>query len=432
MSSGMSEMLIILLLILGNGMLAMSEIAIVTSRKVRLQQQVEKGNVRAGIALDLANTPGRFLSTIQIGITLIGILAGVYGGATIAINLEATLREVSALSLYARPISIALVVVVVTYLTLILGELVPKKIALNNPERIAALVAPQMRLLSRLGAPLVTVMDASTSMVLKLLRVGKSEEPEVTEEEIRMMIDIGAVTGEIQPIEDEIVDQVFRLGDMRTISLTTPRPEIVWLDLLDPEDIIKSTVSTTPYSKFPVCRGSLDEVKGSVRAKDLLDNCLQGRSMDLESILKPPLFVPETMAVYRVLERFKEQHTHIALVLDEYGSVEGLITMRDIIDAIIGDYPEVDQSDKSEIIRRQDGSYLVDGMLAVDRFLEFFHFNEIPEDERNYYLTVGGFVLTRLGHIPVAGETFDWEGQRIEVVDMDGKRVDKVLVTPAI
>jgi putative hemolysin len=432
MSSGMSEMLIILLLILGNGMLAMSEIAIVTSRKVRLQQQVEKGNVRAGIALDLANTPGRFLSTIQIGITLIGILAGVYGGATIAINLEATLREVSALSLYARPISIALVVVVVTYLTLILGELVPKKIALNNPERIAALVAPQMRLLSRLGAPLVTVMDASTSMVLKLLRVGKSEEPEVTEEEIRMMIDIGAVTGEIQPIEDEIVDQVFRLGDMRTISLTTPRPEIVWLDLLDPEDIIKSTVSTTPYSKFPVCRGSLDEVKGSVRAKDLLDNCLQGRSMDLESILKPPLFVPETMAVYRVLERFKEQHTHIALVLDEYGSVEGLITMRDIIDAIIGDYPEVDQSDKSEIIRRQDGSYLVDGMLAVDRFLEFFHFNEIPEDERNYYLTVGGFVLTRLGHIPVAGETFDWEGQRIEVVDMDDKRVDKVLVTPAI
>jgi putative hemolysin len=432
MSSGMSEMLIILLLILGNGMLAMSEIAIVTSRKVRLQQQVEKGNVRAGIALDLANTPGRFLSTIQIGITLIGILAGVYGGATIAINLEATLREVSALSLYARPISIALVVVVVTYLTLILGELVPKKIALNNPERIAALVAPQMRLLSRLGAPLVTVMDASTSMVLKLLRVGKSEEPEVTEEEIRMMIDIGAVTGEIQPIEDEIVDQVFRLGDMRTISLTTPRPEIVWLDLLDPEDIIKSTVSTTPYSKFPVCRGSLDEVKGSVRAKDLLDNCLQGKSMDLESILKPPLFVPETMAVYRVLERFREQHTHIALVLDEYGSVEGLITMRDIIDAIIGDYPEVDQSDKSEIIRRQDGSYLVDGMLAVDRFLEFFHFNEIPEDERNYYLTVGGFVLTRLGHIPVAGETFDWEGQRIEVVDMDGKRVDKVLVTPAI
>jgi putative hemolysin len=432
MSSGMSEMLIILLLILGNGMLAMSEIAIVTSRKVRLQQQVEKGNVRAGIALDLANTPGRFLSTIQIGITLIGILAGVYGGATIAINLEASLREVSALSLYARPISIALVVVVVTYLTLILGELVPKKIALNNPERIAALVAPQMRLLSRLGAPLVTVMDASTSMVLKLLRVGKSEEPEVTEEEIRMMIDIGAVTGEIQPIEDEIVDQVFRLGDMRTISLTTPRPEIVWLDLLDPEDIIKSTVSTTPYSKFPVCRGSLDEVKGSVRAKDLLDNCLQGKSMDLESILKPPLFVPETMAVYRVLERFREQHTHIALVLDEYGSVEGLITMRDIIDAIIGDYPEVDQSDKSEIIRRQDGSYLVDGMLAVDRFLEFFHFNEIPEDERNYYLTVGGFVLTRLGHIPVAGETFDWEGQRIEVVDMDGKRVDKVLVTPAI
>jgi putative hemolysin len=432
MSSGMSEMLIILLLILGNGMLAMSEIAIVTSRKVRLQQQVEKGNVRAGIALDLANTPGRFLSTIQIGITLIGILAGVYGGATIAINLEATLREVSALSLYARPISIALVVVVVTYLTLILGELVPKKIALNNPERIAALVAPQMRLLSRLGAPLVTVMDASTSMVLKLLRVGKSEEPEVTEEEIRMMIDIGAVTGEIQPIEDEIVDQVFRLGDMRTISLTTPRPEIVWLDLLDPEDIIKSTVSTTPYSKFPVCRGSLDEVKGSVRAKDLLDNCLQGKSMDLESILKPPLFVPETMAVYRVLERFREQHTHIALVLDEYGSVEGLITMRDIIDAIIGDYPEVDQSDKSEIIRRQDGSYLVDGMLAVDRFLEFFHFNEIPEDERNYYLTVGGFVLTRLGHIPVAGETFDWEGQRIEVVDMDDKRVDKVLVTPAI
>jgi putative hemolysin len=431
MSNGMSEMLIILFLILGNGILAMSEIAIVTARKFRLQQQAEKGNVRANIALNLANTPGRFLSTIQIGITLIGILAGVYGGATIAINLEATLREVSALSLYARSISITMVVVVVTYLTLILGELVPKKIALNNPERIAALVAPSMRLLSRLGAPLVTVMDASTNLVLKLLRVGKSEEPEVTEEEIRMMIDIGAETGEIQPIEDEIVDQVFRLGDMRAISLTTPRPEIVWLDLLAPEDIIRSTVSTTPYSKFPVCKGSLDEVKGSVRAKDLLDYCLQGKSMDLESILKPPLFVPETMAVFRVLELFREQHTHIALVLDEYGSVEGLITMRDIIDAILGDFPEVEQSDKSEIIRHQDGSYLVDGMLAVDRFMEFFDFKEIPDDERNYYHTVGGFVLTHLGHIPVAGETFDWEGQRIEVVDMDGKRVDKVLVTSA-
>lgn len=425
-----TEMLIILVLILMNGMLAMSEIAIITARKVRLQQLVEKGITRAAVALELANTPGRFLATAQIGITTIGILAGVYGGATIAASLEMRLGDFNALAAYAKPVSMGIVVVVVAYLTVILGELVPKKIALSNPERIAALVAPTMRLFSRIGSPLVSVMDASAKLVLRLFGIRKIEEQGVTEEEIRMLIDLGTETGEIQQIEDEIVDQVFELGDMRAISLATPRPDIVWLDVQSSTGTIRDQVTTAKFSKFPVCSGSLDEVKGSVRAKDLLDNCLHGKPVDLEAILQPPLFVPETTPVFKVLERFKEQHTHIALVLDEFGSIQGLITMGDIMDSIIGDVPEVRQAENLEIIRRQDGSYLVEGRLSIDRFLDYFSIKSLPEDERNYYQTVGGFVVTRLGHIPIAGESFEWEGQRIEVVDMDGNRVDKVLVMP--
>jgi putative hemolysin len=423
-----TEMLIILVLILANGILAMSEIAIVTARKVRLQQLVEKGNTRAAVAIELANTPGRFLSTVQIGITTIGILAGVYGGATIAASLETRLGEFTALAAFARPISMGVVVVVVAYLTVIIGELVPKKVALSNPERIASLVAPTMHLFSRIGSPLVSVMDASARLILRLLGISKIQEPGITEEEIRMLIDLGTETGEIQKIEDEIVDQVFELGDMRAISLATPRPDIVWLDIQSSPDTIREKVTTSEFSKFPVCSGSLDEVQGSVRAKDLLDNCLHGNPIDLKAIFQPPLFVPETTPVFKVLERFKEHHTHIALVLDEFGSIQGLITMGDIMEAIIGDVPEVRRSESLEIIQREDGSYLVDGMLSIDRFQDFFALKTLPEDERNYYQTVGGFVVTRLGHIPIAGESFEWESLRVEVVDMDGNRVDKVLV----
>jgi putative hemolysin len=423
-----TEMLIILVLILANGILAMSEIAIVTARKVRLQQLVEKGNTRAAVAIELANTPGRFLSTVQIGITTIGILAGVYGGATIAASLETRLGEFTALAAFARPISMGVVVVVVAYLTVIIGELVPKKVALSNPERIASLVAPTMHLFSRIGSPLVSVMDASARLILRLLGISKIQEPGITEEEVRMLIDLGTETGEIQKIEDEIVDQVFELGDMRAISLATPRPDIVWLDIQSSPDTIREKVTTSEFSKFPVCSGSLDEVQGSVRAKDLLDNCLHGNPIDLKAIFQPPLFVPETTPVFKVLERFKEHHTHIALVLDEFGSIQGLITMGDIMEAIIGDVPEVRRSESLEIIQREDGSYLVDGMLSIDRFQDFFALKTLPEDERNYYQTVGGFVVTRLGHIPIAGESFEWESRRIEVVDMDGNRVDKVLV----
>ncbi|MBE0410531.1 MAG: HlyC/CorC family transporter [Anaerolineales bacterium] len=423
-----TEILIILALILFNGVLAMSEIAVVTARKVRLQQLVEKGNTRAAVAIELADTPGRFLSTVQIGITTIGILAGVFGGVTIAASLESRFGELTIVAAYAKPISMGIVVVTVTYLTVILGELVPKKIALSNPERIAALVAPTMRLFSRLGSPLVSLMDASARLVLRILGVSVRQEPGVTEEEIRMLIDLGTETGEIQKIEDEIVDQVFELGDMRAVSLATPRPDIIWLDQQDSTEAIRDKVTSSQFSKFPVCNGSLDEVKGSVRAKDLLNNCLHGVPVDLAAIMHTPLFVPETTPVFRVLERFKEHHSHIALVLDEYGGVEGLITMGDIMEAIIGDVPEVKQSESLEIIERQDGSHLVDGMLNIERFREFFKFNALPDDERNYYQTVGGFVVTRLGHIPIAGESFEWEGKHIEVVDMDGNRVDKVLV----
>lgn len=410
----------------------MSEISVVSARKVRLQQRAEMGVAGAQAALDLANQPGHFLSTVQIGITLIGILAGAFGSATLAEELGVLLSQAPLpwLVAYSEAISVGLVVVIITYLSLVIGELAPKQIGLNNPEGIAAAIAPTMRALARLAAPLVHLLSASTSFVLHILRVQSSTEPEVTEEEIKLLFEQGTEGGIFEPKEEEMVGQVLRLADRRVASLMTPRTEINWLDLDDPQETITTALASGRYSSYPVARGDLDQVVGVIQTKELLALCITGKPLDLEQVLSQPLFLPESMRILDTLDRFRESQTQIAFVMDEYGGIQGLVTITDILEAIAGDFPDAIDFTGPQITSRQDGSFLIDGLVAIDEFKQFFQLKQLPGEEQNQYHTVGGFVMTTLGRIPSVGDVFKWENLSFEVVDMDGLRVDKILVEP--
>jgi putative hemolysin len=431
MSTITFEVLFILLLLVANGVFAMSELAIVSSRKARLQRMAAAGDARARAALELANSPDRFLSTIQIGITLVGILAGAFGGATIAEQLGAQISRVPALAEYGEAVGLGVVVLVITYLSLVVGELVPKRLALNNPERVARAVAGPMARLSRVASPFVRVLGVSTSAILHLLRLKASDEPPVTEEEIKVLIEQGAQAGVILEAEQEMVEGVFKLADRRVGALMTPRRDITWLNLNDPPEKLYAQISASPYSRFPVCAGALDNVVGVVKAKELLARCVSGAPLDLPAAMKRPLFVPDTRTALQVLEAFKGGRSHVAVVIDEYGAVEGLVTTNDILEAIVGDIAPAGARGEEAAVRREDGSWLLDGALPVEEFGDIFPTVRLPGDERGSYHTLGGFVMTHLGRVPRAADHFEWQGLRFEVVDMDGKRVDKVLVGPA-
>lgn len=430
MPSVMLEVSIVVLLILLNGIFAMSEIAVVSARKTRLRQWAEEGNAKARAALELANNPNQFLATIQIGITLVGILAGAFGGATIAKELTVILNDISWLAPYSHPLSLALVVVVIAYLSLIVGELVPKRLALNNPERLAMAIAAPMQVLSRVAYPAVHLLGLSTELLLRALGMRPSTEPLVTEEEIRALIEQGTQAGMFEEAEQEMVERVFRLGDRRVSAVMTPRTEIVWLDREASALEIRRTITESAHSRFLVADGSLDNVLGVVHAKDLLAHILGEQVVNLEATLQQPLYVPESMRALKVLELFKQSGTHIALVIDEYGGIQGLVTPNDILEAIVGDLPEAGEQVEPLAVQREDGSWLVDGMLPVDEFKDLFDLGELPGEDQGIYQTLAGFVVMQLGRIPAATDYFVWEGLKIEVVDMDGNRVDKVLVTP--
>jgi putative hemolysin len=431
MSAVTFEVLFILLLLVANGVFAMSELAVISSRKARLQRMAEAGDARARAALELANAPDRFLSTIQIGITLVGILAGAFGGATIAEQLGAQLARVPVLAEYGEAVGLGIVVLAITYLSLVVGELVPKRLALNNPERIAKMVARPMGLLSRFASPVVRVLSFSTSAVLRLLRLKASDEPPVTEEEIKVLIEQGAKAGVILEAEQEMVEGVFKLADRRVGALMTPRADIAWLDVNGPPGELYAQIAASPYSRFPVCLGALDNVVGVVKAKDLLARCASGEPLDLRGAMRRPLFVPDSRSALQVLEAFKGARTHLALLVDEYGAVEGLVTTNDILEAIVGDIAPAGAQGDEEAVRREDGSWLLDGSLPLEEFKEIFPVGRLPGEERGGYHTLAGFVMSYLGRIPRTADRFEWQGMRVEVVDMDGKRVDKVLVTPA-
>lgn len=423
------EILFIFALLVGNGVFAMSELAIVSARKVRLRQMCDDGDSRACAALELATSPDRFLSTIQIGITLVGILAGAFGGATIAEQLTSQISRVPALAPYGEALAVGLIVVLITYFSLIIGELVPKRFALNHPEQIARAVAPPMKFLSKLVSPVVTFLSFSTSAVLTLLRMKPPTGPPVTEDEIKVLIEQGTMAGVFEQAEQEMVKRVFKLADRRVLSLMTPRLDIIWLDEQDSREEIRRKVTESRYSRLPVCRDSLDQIQGIVEAKDLLALCLSNQELNLTSVMTPPLFVPESRSALEVLEMFKSSAAQAALIVNEYGSIEGLVTTTDILEAIVGDIEPATPQSESYAIQREDGSWLFDGAIPNDDFREVFDTGELPGEEETGYQTLAGFILYYLGRLPQCGDYFEWNGLRFEIVDMDGKRIDKVLVS---
>lgn len=425
------EILILFLLIVVNGVFAMSEMAVISARKTRLQELAERGNKKAQAALYLANSPNRFLSTVQVGITLIGILAGAFGGATIANSLAVYINQIPALQPYSRAIAVGVVVLFTTYLSLIVGELVPKRLALHSPERIAIAIARPMRLLSTIAYPLVHLLSASTEAIVKLLGVGHtSNESFITEEEIKVLVRQGAEAGMFEAAEQDMVERVFRLGDQPVGAIMTPRLDIIWLNLNDSWDINQRKIIESRHSRFPACQGELDTVLGVISVTDVLSGSLSDRPFDLVGHLRQPLFIPESTHALKVLETFKQSSSHIAFVVDEYGVIQGVVTLNDVMEVIIGDMPFADQPEEPDVIEREDGSWLVDGMLPIDKFRELFDVEELDINSRGNYQTLGGFVITQLGHIPTSSDHFEWENFRFEVVDMDGNRVDKILIIP--
>ncbi len=423
------ELIIILLLILANGVLAMSEMAMVAARKSVLQQRASDGDAGARRALDLAEEPSRLLSTVQIGITLVGVLVGAFGGATLAKAIGSWTMQWPVLAPYSDVIGVGVVVIGITYFSLVLGELAPKRIALTNPEGIAIIVAPPLDAFSRLMQPVVRLLTGSTNLVLRMLGIGEQGETVVTDEEIEMLLQEGAEMGVFEPIEEEIVRQLFRLSDRSIDALITPRTEVVWLDVTDSLAEVRRKIAATNHSRYPVADGDLDNVVGQLLVKDLTNEQWTDDSFDITEIMRPALYVPDTVPALAALERFRNSRSKLAMVIDEFGGVLGIVTVNDLVEAIVGDLPDHDEESEPEAVERENGSWLIDGRFPLDEFKELFNLTDLPQGAESYYQTVGGLVMATLGRVPTAGDAFSWQGLRIEVVDMDGRRVDKVIAS---
>jgi putative hemolysin len=418
------EVILIVLLVMANGVFAMAEIAVVTSRKARLRARSEEGDRAAAVALELAEKPNDFLSTVQIGITLVGILAGVFGGATIAEELGTHFNTIAWIAPHGETLSLALVVLAITYLSLVIGELVPKRIALTNPERIAATMAGFMRRLSRFARPAVWFLSISTAGIVKLLRVRESTEPAVTEEELTSMLELGRRTGEFHPAEEEMIKGVFALGDRTASTIMTPRHEVVWLDLARPVAELQKQIVESGLSRFPAAEGSLDRYLGIIEVKDLIGACFAGAPIDLRAAVREALVFPETTSALQILHEFQERKHEIGIVVDEYGGFEGVVTVSDLATRILG------LDEENTLVVRDDGSWLADAMMNFDDFATSVGLR-IESGEHD---TLAGFVLAHLERFPRVADRFEAGGFRFEIVDMDGRRIDKVLVsriTPA-
>ncbi len=407
----------------------MSEIAVVAARKVRLQQRADDGDERARAALDLAHHPAQFLSTVQVGITLVSILSGAYGGATIAEPLAERIGTMPTLAPYAEGIALGAVVAVIAFLSLVIGELVPKTIALTNPETIASWVARPMMALSRVGGPFVRLLTGTTNLVLRLFGIKGQAEPHLTEEEIKAVISQGAESGVLEAEEESIVQRVLQLGDQRVAAIMTPRPDIEWIDVDAGGDELRDFLASHSHTQFVVCQGGLDNVLGFVRAADLLPMAMRGAALDLRVLTKDALFVPDSMPAVQLLETFRRSHKHVALVMDEFGAVEGLVTLTDILEALVGHLPADASEAGGMFVVRADGSWLVEGAASMEEVMSKLALDDLPADEAGAYHTLGGFVMARLGRVAQTADHFTWSGLRFEVVDMDGRRIDKVLVT---
>lgn len=420
----MMEIFILLVLILVNGLFVMSEIALVSARKSRLESLGNKGDLKAKAALHLTENPDKFLSTAQIGITLISILTGVYSGEKFSNELKPIVEKVEFLKPYADTLSTVLIVMLVTFLSIILGELVPKRIGLIRAEKIARIVAGPMNILSTIVYPVVWLLNNITSIIFKLFNIKVATDNAVTEDEIKAMITEGSEHGTIEEEEKEIIERVFHLGDRNITSLMTHRTEIVWFDMEDTVQTITEQHDQINYSTYPVCDKTVDDIKGIIYIKDLLK---ASAGTVLKDLAKPALFVPENNSAYQVLEKIKQTKIHSCFIVNEYGTLEGMLTLNDILEAIVGDVPQTGQ-DEYEIVERGDGTYLVDAQITFYDFLSHFEKTEWMNEGDNEFDTIAGFVLHELERIPKTGETFDWRGFEFEIIDMDGQRIDKLLV----
>lgn len=418
------EVIILLFLIFVNALFVMSEIALVSARKPRLENQADKGDAQAKTALELSNNPELFLSAAQIGITLIAILTGVYSGERFARYIQPSIEKIEVLKPYAENIAITIIVILVTFLSIIFGELIPKRIGLAKAEKIAKLVAGPMYLFARITHPFVWLLNKVTNLFFRIVNIKRSSSDAVTEEEIKALVTEGKEAGTIDEAEQEIIERVFHLGDRNITSLMTHRSDIIWFNLDDNEDKIKEKILQEPHSVYPICNGDIDELKGVVSIKDLYV------SDDLtlfKDIMRPALFVPDNNSAYQVLEKFKESQIHSAFIVDEYGTILGMITLNDILEAIIGDIPQPDMQDY-EIKKREDGSFLIDAQIPFYDFLAYFEKANWMNEGEHEFDTLAGFILHELERIPQTGDKLEWKGFNFEIIDMDGHRIDKVLV----
>jgi putative hemolysin len=419
----MSEIFILLGLILVNGLFSMAEIALVSARKARLESQANKGDQRAKEALALANKPDTFLSTVQIGITLIGILTGIISGDTLKERLAAFLGQFEFIGSYANGAATAIIVICITYFSLVLGELVPKRLGLANPEAIAKFMAAPMKMVTFITYPFIWLLSKSTSLISSIFNLN-SKDNQVTEEEIKAIISEGTEHGAIEEAEQEIIERVFHLGDRNITSLMTHRSDIIWFDVNDNEQSIKEKIIQEPHSVYPICEGQIDNIKGMVSIKDLY---VADDLKLFKEIMQPAMFVPENNSAYQVIEKFKQSQIHSCFIVDEYGSLLGMITLNDILEAIVGDIPQTDVEDY-EIVQREDGSYLVDAQIPFYNFLTKFEKTEWMNEGEKDFDTMAGFILHQLQRIPKPGDSLEWRGFHFEIIDMDAQRIDKVLV----
>ena len=424
------EITILLVLFGLNGLFAMSEIAILAARKIRLRQAADDGVAGAAAALELAQEPSHFLSTIQVGITLIGILSGALGEAALSARVEGYLNAYPLLSPYSDALSMFVVVSLITYFSLIIGELVPKRLALIRAEKIAILVARPMWMLSVLAYPLVRVLSWSTDVVLFVFRVKKRDDFSISEREIGLLIDEGTAAGVFHKSEKEMVSNVMRLDALKVGAIMTPRVDIDFLDIATPAEDVRKRLIDIGHSVIPVCRNGLDNVLGVVETKDLMRRALLGKELRVSAVMRQVKYIPKSLSSVQLLEEFRRSKTSLALVVDEYGEVAGLATLKDVLEAIVGDMPtEEPWEEEPEAIEREDGSWLMDGMLTLEKFKQLLSVSEMPAAQEGNYNTIGGFVMEQLGRVPRSSDHFECGGLRFEVVDMDRNRVDKVLVS---
>lgn len=423
------EIIIIIILIILNGLFALSELAVVSSNRIRVEKLAEEGNKRAKVLLKLINEPNEFLSTVQIGITLIGIISGAFGGAALSEYLIPSFARFMPV-LYAETISVAIVVIIITYFTLLIGELVPKKIALNNPEKVGLTVARPMNTLSKIVRPASRFLSGSITVVLKIIGIKDDKKDIDAEEEINLLVEEGRRTGEFEKVEEEILKRVLLLDDNKITSIMTPRKDMIWLDTENSDFENIKIINKTGKSVFPVACKSLDDFKGVVQLKDLYSSYIETGKLDLKKNIKEPILAPESLDILEILELYREAANKPAtlIVIDEYGGIEGLSTVTDLLEALVGEMPGIGEFEEPEIVERTDGSWLVDPSIDIGEFKEKFDIDYLPEEEEGGYHTLGGFIMDYIAKVPKVGTKFTWENFSFEIIDMDGYHIDKILI----